>query len=349
MAWTGLLLAAALATATADAAPEAPDHRQQLARQYWTGLADRIVRDGTPRDRALLSQFPYHGADGLTGSAREGRQLRIASERAPTDELVQWLWASASPAASGCSASDPCPDRAMASARLTPDNARAWLPVLEAAQAAGDREATSAVLGRMASASHFSEPFAPVVDAWRDLLRRAPLPEAALFDEAGQPEHGPEARRYRDAVAGVAAAAAMAMPIQGLYRHCDVKATPAPSATDIGRCRQVARLMLRAPTLIQRSLGEALMRRAGGEPVDWKRQQLWWLSAQFALDRDHAEAMRYFDDLHDTQSEIRAIELALQRAGKPLTPPADWVYVSPFAPSADAGAATTEPARPATP
>ena len=87
MAWTGLLLAAALATATADAAPEAPDHRQQLARQYWTGLADRIVRDGTPRDRALLSQFPYHGADGLTGSAREGRQLRIAAERAPT---VQW-------------------------------------------------------------------------------------------------------------------------------------------------------------------------------------------------------------------------------------------------------------------
>ena len=169
-------------------------------------------------------------------------------------------------------------------------------------------------------------------------------------------------RAELDAVAAVALTAAMVAPTHGLYSYCNAQAASPPPAEDLVLCRRAAGLMLDSPTISQRTVGTGLLRRAGGpDGAAFQRQQLWWISEIIARERDENGMLQYFDDLVSTGSEIRAIELALQRSGKPLTPPADWVYVSPFADVAAAadeaaaeareekGGAATAPARPARP
>lgn len=327
MAWMSVVLSAVLATnVPAGQAPAGPSAQERAMVQFWADVA----RDGSPRERALVARMPLPGEAPGGGKSRTGRQLRAAAGAAPADELVQWLWASAPPDLSGCDASDPCPGRAMALARLTPDNALAWLPVVDHAIVQGDRTGASEALARMAAASRYDEPIADFVAAWADLLRRHPLPARAMLDDAGVPLAGIE-RDNAESVMAIAVAAAMVMPVQGLYKHCDAKASPVPAPGELASCRQVAGLMLDSQTIVQRMLGSGLMRRAGAavDPA-FERQRQWWTSAHQLLDENPHEFHRYVEDLRSTRSEIRAIELLLHRAGRPLSPPADWVYVSPW-------------------
>lgn len=355
MSWKALALVAVLATNPAAATPGQPsggDDAAQEARAAAAEAAQRqlwetIAREGTPRDRALVARLPWPGDSYVAGhTVRTGRLLREAAMQAPADELVQWLWASAPDEWSGCDARHPCPERSMALARLTPDNALAWGPVLDHASAEHDRAALSDALDRMAASSRFQDPFPLVVDAWRDLLQRFPLPPQFTFDTAGRPATDASSLEASRAVMGVAFAAAMVMPLGSLYRHCNAAGPTPPPQSDLQRCRRVAALMRHSNTISSRSMGNGLMHRAGGDyDSGFQRQQMWWISAMAPMEGNAAESMRYFDDLHSTLSEIRAVELLLQRSGLPLTPPAGWVYVSPWA-QPDAIKA---PARPATP
>lgn len=357
MRWTAMLLTMSLATTAGAVDPAASQGEDAFAR-----LRVQVERDGTPRERALVSQFAK-GAQADPAANSRGGLLRDAAAAAPTDPLVQWLWATTPLEASGCPGDAACADRAWAAARLGPDNAAAWGPVLNAALDAQDVDAARAALDKMADATYYAEPFAEAVGAWRELLRRHPMPAASYADASPYLSKRPVSHEELDAISGVAFAAAMVSPTRGLYRYCDTKAVPATPADDLARCLRVAALMQASPTVLHRMIGVGLQRRAGGpEMADFQRQQQWWITASAGIDRDGREALQYFDDLVSTGSEIRAIELALQRAGKPLTPPADWVYVSPYADLAAAaasqaaaearqetGEAATAPARPATP
>jgi hypothetical protein len=338
MAWMSVVLSALLATSVpatrepAEAAPAGPSAQDRELMQVWAGVA----RNGSPRERALVAYLPLPGESPGADRERIGRQLRAAADAAPGDELVQWLWASASAESSGCDVRDPCPGRTLALARLTPDNARAWMPVVDDALARGDRAGASSALSRMAAASRYEEPFADIVAAWDDLLRRHPLPARAFQDHPGMKAPDRVARENQESVMAIAFAAAMMTPAQRLFRHCDAGAAPAPGPDELARCRKLAGLMLDSQTLAQRSLGNGLLRRAGGavDPT-FERRRDWWLSAHRSLDGDPLESHRYFEDLRTTRSEIRAIELLLQRSGRPLVPPEGWVYVAPTGPALD--------------
>ena len=331
MAWMSVVLTAMLATGLpAQAEPAGASAQESELQTYWAGIA----RDGSPRERALVATLHVHGKWSGADRGRLGRQLRAAADAAPADGLVQWLWASAPAESAGCDARDPCPARTMALARLPPDNARAWMPVLDRALAQGDRAGASSVLSRMAAASRYEDPFADVVAAWADLLRRHPLPPRAFQDEAGMKALDPVAREKRESAMAIAFAAATLIPAPRLFRHCDAKATPAAGPDELAHCRELAGLMLDSQTIVQRSIGNGLLRRAGGaiDPT-FERRRDWWLSAHQSLDGDALEAHRYFEDLRTTRSEIRAIELLLHRSGRPLAPPEGWVYVAPTGPA----------------
>ena len=357
MRWTTMLLAMSLACPAGAVERSAGRGEDVLA-----GLQAQVERNGTPRERALVAQFSKGGQGDPAARSRDGGRLRDAAASAPTDPLVQWLWSTTTLEATGCPGDVACADRVWAAARLDPDNAAAWGPVLDAALKARDAEAARSALDRMAHATPYAEPFAEAVGAWRELFRRHPMP--ASFHASASPylTQRPVSRDELDAVAAVAFAAAMVSPATGLFDYCDAKAVPMAPAQDLARCLRVASLMQESPTVLHRMLGTALQRRAGGpEVAGFQRRQQWWSTASAGIDRDGREALRYFDDLVSTGSEIRAIELALRRAGKPPTPPADWVYVSPFAGVAAAadkaaaeaqeetGEAATAPARPARP
>lgn len=350
MRWMLMLLTVALAMQARAGEPGANG-----ARDAWTRLQAKVERDGTPRERALVSQISK-GTDEAE-RARGGSVLRAAAAAAPADLLVQWLWATSPLEPADCASDIACAERAWAAARLAPDNAAAWAPVLSQAVNAKDSQATRAALERMANATYYAEPFAEVVDAWRDLLHRHPLPPSFYAQPSPYPSKRVASREELDAIAAVAFTAAMVSPIHGLSTYCNAEAASPPPAEDLALCRRAAALMLEAPTISQRSMGTGLLRRAGGpDGAGFQRQQLWRVSELVDMERDGRGMLQYFDDLVSTGSEIRAMELALQRAGKPLTPPADWVWVSPYAnvePATESrgetGEAAKAPARPATP
>jgi hypothetical protein len=352
------VLTAALATA---AVPE--DEAMKAGEQAWIGVLDAAARTGSVRDRALVASVPAGWPESDGKRLLRGRALREAARTAPADEVVQWLWATASEGESGCDAHDPCPERRTSLARIAPDNAFAWTPAFQGLRHPGDEAAARELLHRMAAARYYAEPYVPLIDAWRDLLRRYPLPESAIQRNAAGLPAGMRSREGVDAVTAIAYAAAVALP-PGPFRFCDGAREPAPKDEVLADCRKVATMMLAAPTMSQRSIGSTMLWRAGGD-IDHEaihRQALWWQSTFHGMEDSPGEFARYLEDLHTTQSEVAALELALQRAGKPLTPPADWVYVSPFADSAAAaaekvaaeareekGGAATAPARPARP
>jgi hypothetical protein len=355
------MLAAWMLTAAMATASVPDDEAMKAGQQAWANVLDAAARSVSARERALAASVPAGWPESDAQRLQRGRALREAARSAPTDEVVQWLWATASDADSGCDARDPCPERRMALSLIAPDNAFAWTPAFQGMRIPGDEAAAGELLHRMAGARFYAEPYVPLVDAWRDLLRQHPLPDSAIRRNfAGLPA-GMRTREGANAATAIALAAATALP-PGPFRFCDGTRDSSPKEETLADCRKVAALMLAAPTMTQRSIGSAMLWRAGGDidPEAMRRQVQWWQSVFHGMEDDSAEFTRYLEDLHSTQSEIAALELALQRSGRPLEPPADWVYQPPRAlvealekAAAEAreetGEAVKAPARPATP
>lgn len=350
------VLTVALATA---ATPE--DEAMKAGEQAWIGVLDAAARSSSIRERALAASVPGGWPESDARRLQRGRALREAARSAPNDEVVQWLWAAASEDQSGCDARDPCPERRMALARIAPDNAFAWTPAFQGMKIPGDEAAAGELLHRMAGARFYAEPYVPLIDAWRDLLRQHPLPDSVIRRNAAGLPPGMRTREAANAGTAIAFAAAMAFS-PGPYRFCDGTREPAPKDEVLADCRKIAALMLGAPTMSQRSIGSGMMWRAGGD-IDrdaMRRQVQWWQSAFNGMEDSSDEFARYLEDMHTTQSEIAALELALHRSGRPLEPPADWVYQPPRAvveaiekaAAVNAAAQAQDikaPARPATP
>ena len=321
------MLTAALATA---AVPE--DEAMKAGQQAWASVLDAAARSGSDRERALAASVSAGWPESDAKRLQRGRALREAARSAPTDEVVQWLWATASDADSGCDARDPCPERRTALARIAPDNAFAWTPAFQGIRFPGDQDAAREVLRRMAGARFYAEPYVPLIDAWRDLLRRFPLPESAIQRNAAAQPAGMRTRESVNATTAIAYAAARGLS-PGPFRFCDGTREPVPEDEVLADCRKIAALMLEATTMSQRSIGSAMLWRAGGD-IDreaMRRQVQWWQSVFHDVEDRPGEFERYLEDMHTTQSEIAALELVLQRSGRPLVPPADWVYQPPRA------------------
>jgi len=97
--------------------PMTPEQQASLAAvaRYQRGLEDFLRASASPRDWALSATVMHSDerSDGpLPSDAARGALLRKAAAAAPTDRLVQWLWAIAPEELSGCNAASPSVGRA---------------------------------------------------------------------------------------------------------------------------------------------------------------------------------------------------------------------------------------------
>jgi len=293
---------------------------------------DRLLAPSrSPRDQALrwdLDRWQSH--NGIDASPPRA-SLHDAAAHAPSDRLVQWLWARASPAESGCLGARACPGRAQALANLEPGNGAAWMPVLEQAWDDEDDAAIDAALSRMAQAKNFDDLFADYAGAWVEVENRFPAYVAAR-SAAASASGSPASSEVSSIVVAIARSSASAIPSMAtLVNVCDRGKHPEAAAARFDRCGAIGRLMLgKATTVLSRSMGVAVLRRSGqlteqdrfaNRALRWSMQQ----SADLHLDAKDPEAFRrYFADLMQTGNELAAMERQVARAGKVASPPAEW-------------------------
>ncbi len=323
--------AAARAAGTAAAANAADAAMQANAATLAAQLDGLLAPSRSPRDQALRWDLARWQAPGGQGLSTPRASLRDAAAAAPSDRLVQWLWARATPAQSGCIGPRDCPGRAQALATLEPGNGAAWLPVLEQAWDAEDDVALEAALSHMARAHAYDDLFAGYAGAWAEIENRFPAYVSARSAVlAGTPWAG--SSDVASIVSAIARSASSAIPDMGtLVNVCDRGKHPEAAPARFARCGQVGRLMLgKGTSILSRSIGYVLIKRSG-LPTDqdrqanasfrWRMQQ----SADLHLDeKDPIAFRRYFADLVQTNDELAAMDRQLARAGKPTVPPAGW-------------------------
>jgi hypothetical protein len=332
---SALLATASPATATATATEIAPSPGESaFPGQLWNSLRS----SGSPRERALsifVGNPDWQSASEAGVRAAEGLRLREAADAAPTDPIVQLMWASAAEDRSGCDAAHPCAGRRLAFARLQPDNGAAWMPALNEAEQAGDAARVDDALAKMAKAQRFDDLYVEAWQAWKDIVHRMPIGEAELRVAAARQNRSTNQAR-EEMELGVATSYAAMLPlggaIQSLVHACDRARYPKASARRFEDCARVGRLMSRSGTsMITVAIGHALMRRSGMQTQadrEAERNFRWTQSAYIdrvgQFEGSAAEMRQYFADLVATGSETRAQELLLARHGIPLQAPSDW-------------------------
>lgn len=320
--------AATGAATTADAADAAMQAKAGALAAQLDGL---LAPSRSPRDQALRWDFDRLQLHSGQGSSNPRASLRDAAAAAPSDRLVQWLWANATPAESGCVGPRDCPARARALATLEPGNAAAWLPVLEQAWDAEDDAAIDAALSRMAQSQSFNDLFVEYAGAWAEIEDRFPGYVAARSAVlAGTP--WADSSDVASMVSAIARSAAFAIPSMGtLFNVCDRGKHPEAQPVRFESCGSIGRVMLgKSSSVVGRSFGYGLIKRSG-LPTEQDRQAnrsfRWRMKQQADLHTDGQDPeafRRYFADLVRTGDELAAIDRQLARAGKTPVPPAGW-------------------------
>lgn len=340
----GLLAASAAAAPAAPAAaasapaPQSVQGAAQAADQaaYQAALhqlLDTLRTSASPRERALAAQLlmVVPAADGnvagATEEAQSGALLRAAAQAAPDDALVQSLWANADPRLSGCDVKDPCPQRADALARVQPDNAVAWIPAVDAAWQRKDATGIDAALAKMANARGYDDFLGQALKAWMDIYTRYPLPVPTSDPEAAR--FGPRATAF---VAALAMASATTLPpFDKVVKSCQREMHPDAPKSRLRDCAQIGRtLLVHGDSLLGRMIGRALLRVSGqATPADieparvaqWQQEMWGKLSAAHT---EPAQLDAVAADWARADNEIEVMQMQLQRAGIPLTPPTGW-------------------------
>jgi hypothetical protein len=310
-----------LATAAAaDVGPDAPTEAERAGKAYADALAQQLRTSTSARERALSARM--YPEDPVGG----GKVLREAARAAPTDPLVQFMWATIGKTFSGCDAVSPCPEQTMAWARVEPGNALAWLPPFEALAGSGDEQGIDEAIRRMAHAGSYDDHF---VDAWlafRQAVAARPMPAQAVKQlvEGGNLASGKEASD----VMAMAYAAALPLPMVSLSRACRREAHPQAAPARFEDCARIGRGISQSDSsVMMKQLGLSLVHVSGLEndaDREAKRQMDWRQQAAVEAMNRPGGAEGYFADLASTRSETRAQELLLARHGIALEPPADW-------------------------
>jgi hypothetical protein len=185
----------------------------------------------------------------------------------------------------------------------------------------------------MGQASHADFLFAEAVDAWMDVYERHSMPDSVRHVVApnlrsGFPAGGEISPTTIEGVSAIATAAAMVWPSLGYSQYCKTEVQSRADSQVARDCRQIGKLMAQGTSLSERAIGLALLRSSGGDDPEAQRQ-LEWLQWHFVshgteLLGNSAEFDRYLEDLRSTRSEIRAIELLLERHGISIAAPDGW-------------------------
>jgi len=313
--------------------PMTPEQRANLAAvaRYQNALEESLRASASPRDWAL-SATVMHSDDRSDGpspaDASRGALLRKAAEAAPTDRLVQWLWAIAPSEISGCTAASPCVNRGNALAKLEPDNAAAWVPAVADAVRFHDAQRTDDALAHMAAATRYDEAFRDAKGAWLDAFRRFPMPPELLRSPDGKAGDATLAAES-GAMSQVAYALA---PFDELVEACQRDGHAEVPRARLANCAGAGRLMLdQSTTITARMVGASLLEMSGALAAEDRarvRAAQWQLEQHAMLEPkgepDLARMREEMDRLVASDSEVAAMQEDLRRAHVALTPPAGW-------------------------
>jgi hypothetical protein len=309
----------AIAEDSSEAGAEDSDETspQLLARQhYQTGRYALLSRSERPRDRAFAAVLP------LVEEAWPPPSLVLmeAAAAAPEDVLVQWIYTHASPGhAQSCQRSGPDETRSAGLLRLEPDNAAAQLLRLGLAQEQADELAVDAALAAMAAAKRFDIHFLDLVEAGIEQFERYPLPDdlTPFEQRPGRELSSPAGRAAVVHVQAVAQAAMLMPAYQPLLQVCHAKKQAAASPQRYAACGDIARLMVVAPTVIDRSFGYLILRNSGqitpaeavaGARHRWLAQHIWTVFETGGPEAEDAFARVY----RQSRDETTALEYLVQ-------------------------------------
>jgi len=323
------MLASVIVAVFVAAQAGAQDARGALPyRMYRNQTATVLQKSASPRDWAIASMMSE--ANPLDGSVSHAHAvlLRKAAEAAPADPLVQWMWANADVRAPDCGTPVSCGARAGALAKLEPDNAAAWLPVLYGDVAAKDAGAIDATLAHMAAAKRFDTHVVEAARTWQEVYRRFPPPD--LNAVKGFAPEGMSVSRAALATGEILQT--MGSDVLGLTASCSRGRNPQAPPTRFAHCAQVGRLMLQdATTLGARWIGFIVLRASGeARPADVPAiRTVVWQQTQFGKVAEHWDAAAeeaYVADIAKGDNEVEAARKRLQHAGVALEPAAAWQW-----------------------
>lgn len=335
MGMLGLVLATTLAGTPAAVSVDEDSVANTARRAWMQQLAANLRTSSSSRERALSTLVWDVGSNRDAAEyTRRGKLLREAAAAAPGDRLVQSLWARADDDASGCGPAHPCLEREMAWAHLEPDNSASWLPVLEKADRDRDEKLRDAALAGISKADRHDGLFAESADAWLTVFERYPLPDQVRRLEEQEMVSGvgagPEPSTHAVEMALAVSFSGMPLvPPAWVYQHCRVGRSELKQAVPPQACAHLGQLMAVGPSLLDRAVGPAFLYGADDpRRIELRRQLDWirWQATPMPYGNSPADPSDdiYIADLRSTGSEMRALELLLQRRGLPLTPPAAW-------------------------
>ncbi len=309
-------------------APDDGDLTANPARFEWSvHLLLSLSKSKSPRDWALLAQILSHDAAGAMRVG--GPLLRKAAAAAPTDGVVQRLWASASLEASGCDVQHSCPERSMAWSKLEPDNGAAWIPVVVNASVAKDGSAVDTAIERFAQASRYDDSIGDLLVAWKDVFQRNPLSP----DMLPQPVTPHALAETTPTGMAVTIITDMKIPsYQSLMDACNLTKQPDANAQRFENCGKVGHLMLgQSSRFIGRMIGAGVLRVSGTANANdiaiakanrWQMMQFGKNISKMKTDINMLNG--FTTDYEVTGSEIEVAQRVLRRADVPFTPPTDW-------------------------
>ena len=297
---------------------------EALWRAYQVSVFKALRDSSDPHDWALATLVHVHLAQESADPERAAL-IKRAAVALPDDAMIQWIALNAKNTA----------DAALQKLQgLEPDNAAVWNEALVRATKSKDIAGQDAALARMAMSSRFDIHFADSMKRLTDAYRRNPVP--GEYIRVLSKASSEIADQDMAAVAAAMTAYAIALPpLQHLINTCRLNPTTGEHAGHADYCATIGRTMaFHADTLIANRIGLAVLRVSrtfteddvrNARPDDWVYGQYTSIIHAASGKEDGELGKAYQNDWYETGSEMEAMRRMVAHAGKPLTPPDDWV------------------------
>jgi hypothetical protein len=308
------------------------DAAEALWRAYQVSVFKALRASSDPHDWALATLVHVEFATESDDPERLAL-IKRAVAALPDDAMIQWIALEQGQGKNARITADAALQKLQ---DLEPDNAAVWNEFLVRATKSKDTAGEDAALARMAMSSRFDIHLADLMKRLADAYRRNPVPDEyiRLFSKTS-----PEiADQDMATMAAAMTAYAMALPaFQHVVNACRLNPTTGEHAARANYCATIGRAMaFHADTLIANRIGFAVLRVSGtvtpddlqnARPDDWVYRQYTLLGSSAEESAEQGKA--YQNDWYETGSEMEAMRRTVARAGKPLTPPQDWVDDNP--------------------
>jgi hypothetical protein len=320
--------------------PDAIDDAGYFAR-YTETIRAGLESSANPRDWAVDAMtFYFDGNASATQgetSAHASREklLARAIDAAPGDALVQWMAIAGSRTATNYADYE----KALANLKaIEPENAAVWEEDLARAAHDRNRAEVSAALTRMAHSTTFTNHYAQIADEIIRGYQSVPFPQETLDRmKLACPECAATKKEDMPLLAATATTAALGLPaFQSLTIACRTNDNGI-NADRKDDCQKIGRLLAATgDTMIAMRIGSAVLRVSrsfdDGDVAQGRQNDWIWKQSAGALDRGDGTGTRSLDtarqfqtDWSQTGSEMGAMRKAIERAGLPAEPPADWL------------------------